>query len=156
MAGRTMMFPQQKQIKVRQRLIRGMNPRPIATYARIIPLDQAAKCQSHRRQPFREPCRQHNLLSPAILTWSQCPIPSCHCAIVSLSYCPSGYLPIARCSHFQIRPLSNCPPRCPIGAPTLTTSSSSLAMMCCTLLFHPTPQNPAHRTKNAKPRSRGL
>ena len=94
-AGRTMMFPPQKQRNVRQVLIRGMNPGPIAPYARIIPLDQAAKCQSHRRQPFQELRRQCNLLSLAIFTWSQCTIPLCHCAIVSLSYCPSGYLPIA-------------------------------------------------------------
>ena len=61
-----------------------------------------------------------------------------HCANVFLSYCPNGYLPIAPWSHCPSLPLSLCPAHCP-----------SLAMMCCTLLFYPTPQDPTHRTKIA-------
>ena len=79
-AGRTMMFPPQKQRNVRQVLIRGMNPGPIAPYARIIPLDQAAKCPSHRRQLFQEPRRQYNLLS------------HCHIAPVAISQSPDAHV----------------------------------------------------------------
>ena len=106
---------------------------------------------------LHRPCSHGPIVHGPVFPVSHSAIaPLCLCSIVPLSYRPNDYLPIAPWPHWPAFPLSNCPPHSPIDPSVLTTSSFSLAMMFCILLFYPahktTPTAQTSLSKISKPR----
>ena len=72
-----------------------------------------------------------------------------HVSIVHFSTVPLSNVPLSHCSFAPLSQFPQVPASHCKLSPWHVLSSSSLAILCCNLLFYPTTQDPAHRTNIA-------